>query len=226
MRYCELNQVAAHYREAQRKHPANFVPKWKRSLTCTPTYCKCIYPNCSTSPNNRLLSPSFATVSELEAFLNVISSSERPLLLCNDHYQYVYRSPNTCACCGIRPKSGKSFFRHCSDVGYINSILCGEERITENDVICVSCYKSHLALCKVRCDPQNGSEGQLQNFISIWEYKYAEPNTDKLTKCILHVVLHLAKVLLENQAVLLPKSSRMFLSMYTNNSPEECMSTL
>ena len=91
-------------------------------------------------------------------------------------------------------------------------------------MICVSCYESHLALCKVRCDPQNGSEGQLQNFISIWEYKYSDPNTDKLTKCILHVVLHLAKVLLENQAVLLPKLSRMFLNMYMNNSPEECLS--
>ena len=42
MRYCENEPepssciCLAHYREAQRIHPASFVPKWKRSLTCTP----------------------------------------------------------------------------------------------------------------------------------------------------------------------------------------------
>lgn len=140
MRYCENEPIPssciclAHYREAQRKHPASFIPKWKRTATCTSRYYKCIYPNCSTLPSNRLISPSFATVSELEAFLNVKSSEEQPLLLCNDHYQNVYRafnSPTTCACCGIQPKSGKSFHRHCPDVDYVNSVLCGEERITE-----------------------------------------------------------------------------------------------
>ena len=71
-------------------------------------------------------------------------------------------------------------------------------------------------------------KGQLQNFIAIWEYKCSDPNTNKLNKCILHVVLHLAKALLENQAVLLPNLSRMFLRTYVDNStcmdnsPAEC----
>ena len=50
------------------------------------------------------------------------------------------------------------------------------------------------------------------------EYKYSDPSTDKLTKCILHVVLYLAKELLENRAALLPNLSRMFLTMYMDNS--------
>ena len=100
MRYCENEPTPssciclAHYREAQRKHPASFVPKWKRTATCTSKYYKCIYPNCSTLPSNRLISPSFATVSELEAFLNVKSSEEQPLLLWNDHYSESSDSDN------------------------------------------------------------------------------------------------------------------------------------
>ena len=111
-----------------------------------------------------------------------------------------------------------NFQRHCPDVDYVNSVLCGEERITESDVICLSCYKCHLEICKASSDPENGSKDQLQNFIAIWEYKYSDPSTDKLTKCILHVVLYLAKELLENRAALLPNLSRMFLTMYMDKS--------
>lgn len=202
------------------------TPTIFRAKTTTLSPQRCSYPNCSTSLSDRLISPSFATLSELEVFLNINSSEEQPLLLCNEHYQYVYRAfntPNACACCGIQPKSGKSFHRHCPDVDLVNSVLCGEERITENDVICLSCYKSFLDVCKVRSDPQNGSKAQLQNLIVIWEHTCSDPGTDRLTKCILHIVTYLARVLLENQAVLLPHLSRMFLSLYTSSSSEECI---
>ena len=68
MRYCENEPepssciCLSHCREAQQNHPASFIPKWKRSVTCTPTptyctcTCKCIYPNCSTLPNSKLYS--------------------------------------------------------------------------------------------------------------------------------------------------------------------------
>jgi len=62
MRYCENEPTPssciclAHYKEAQQKRPASFVPKWKRTATCTSKYYKCIYPNCSTLPSNRLIS--------------------------------------------------------------------------------------------------------------------------------------------------------------------------
>ena len=100
-----------------------------------------------------------------------------------------------------------------------NSVLYGEERITESDVICLSCYKCHLEICKASSDPENGSKDELQNFIAIWEYKYSDPSTDKLTKCILHVVLYLAKELFENRAALLPTLSRCFwLCIWTTQS--------
>jgi len=92
MRYCENEPTPssciclAHYKEVQQKHPASFVPKWKRTATCTSKYYKCIYPNCSTLPSNRLISPSFATVSELEAFLNAK----------NSHYYCAMTTTRTC----------------------------------------------------------------------------------------------------------------------------------
>ena len=112
------------------------------------------------------------------------------------------------------------FHRHCPDVHIVNSVLCGEESITDNDVICLACYKRQLTICKSNCNPENGSKGQLETFISIWEH---DPDTDKLTRCILHVALHLAKTIFENQAILLPTLSRMFVSMYMDNSPGECI---
>ncbi len=155
------------YREAQRTHPAHFIPKWKKNSGIVP---KCVYPDCLTSPSNKFISPTFATVSELEELIHINVSGEQPLLLCNDHYQYVYRefnSPTTCSSCGIKPKSGKRFHRHCPDVDLVNSLLCGEEEITDNDVICLSCYRVHLEMCKSSADPQNGSNDQLVNYISI-----------------------------------------------------------
>ena len=92
----------AHYREAQRTHPANFIPKWKKMSN---VIYKCAYPECPTSPSDRLMSPSFATVSELEGFLNVSSNVVEPLLLCNDHYHYVYKAFKLRRTCGIEPKS-------------------------------------------------------------------------------------------------------------------------
>ncbi len=67
------------------------------------------------------------------------------------------------------------------------------------------------------------SNAQILNYISIWEYTKSDPNTDKLTKCTLHIVLHLAKALCDNQAMLLPTLSRMFLSMYMDNSSADCI---
>ena len=67
------------------------------------------------------------------------------------------------------------------------------------------------------------SNAQILNYISIWEYTKSDPNTDKLTKCTLHIVLHLAKALCDNQAMLLPTLSRTFLSMYVDNSSADCI---
>ncbi len=156
-----------------------FVPKWKKKITSQYSKSVCSYPNCLTSPNSRLISPSFAAVSEIQAFLNVIpSSGARPLYYVQTttsmfNYTAAFKSPSSCACYGIQPKACKSFYQHCPDSDYINSVLCGAEIITKDDVICSYCYKSHLALCTASCDPQNGSKSQLENIISIWQYNLA-----------------------------------------------------
>ena len=174
----------AHFREAQRQHPATFVPRWKQPK---PVKHKCINPSCTAPPTEKLICTSSAPIHELESFLKVKCSSDQPFLLCNKHYQSLHKAfqaPASCSCCGIQPKRGKRLNRHCPDLLAINAILCREEEISESDVICLSCYKCHLAISKESIDPQRGSNGQLENFVTIWQHKHSEPSTDKLTRCI------------------------------------------
>ena len=136
---------AAHQREARREHSPGFMPKWKKpagpSLAEHPTHC-CAYPSCTT--NSRLIAPSFASPQQLCVVLQVPSRPE--LLLCSKHYMELYRqfhSPLQCASCGVEPKSGITFTRHCPDPTIINEAM--NTNITEEDRVCFRCYKRQLA---------------------------------------------------------------------------------
>jgi len=76
-----------------------------------------MYPSCTTS--GKLITPSFAPLCELKATVEV--TSESPLLVCQRHYQLLYRQLTSlpCASCGIQPESGSRFTRHSTDVDFI-----------------------------------------------------------------------------------------------------------
>ena len=104
----------AHLKEAQRTHAQGYIPTWKRSLKpVEPSTKICIYPLCNSS--SKLITPSFASIDDLEALLQVQSSEEHPLVLCPKHYHELYHRFNTplpCASCGAQPKAGTCFTRH------------------------------------------------------------------------------------------------------------------
>ena len=64
----------------------------------------------------------------------------------------------------------------------------------------------------------------LHDNIKIWEYKLSQEDTDKLTKAVLQAVLYVAKELANQQAVLLPVFSQVFLDTYEPNQPDESSS--
>ena len=160
-------------------------------------YFQIYYPNCWTLLRNRLIS---ATVSELESFLNA---------LMNSHYYCAMTTTSMCTehsnhqlpvrAVRFNPSVGKT-----STNTVLSPVWRGENRW--------ECYKSHKMSAKV-------------NFKILLQSGNTNVQIQILTNCILHVVLDLAKALLEKQAVLLPNLSRMFMStcvdnsMYMENSP-------
>ena len=106
----------ADHLEAKRNHcNPSYSPKWKKqkqSVNVTTTK-HCVHPSCSASSvNTKLTTPAFESIENLEALLGITSNSEQPFLLCQQHYQELYRkvhTPKPCACCGAKPKFGNPF---------------------------------------------------------------------------------------------------------------------
>ena len=84
-----------------------YTPKWKRSrqANASGVSAHCIHPECSLG-TTRLITPTLECIYNLEAALNVVSTPDRPFLLCPKHYQEVWESFNKspCASCGAKPK--------------------------------------------------------------------------------------------------------------------------
>lgn len=77
----------AHQREAKCKHSSGFVPKWSTNTTITSPkdHELCIYPSCTTS--SKLVTPSFAPLSKLQAALQ-LPSEQVSLLICQNTINY------------------------------------------------------------------------------------------------------------------------------------------
>ena len=226
----------AHLKEAQCTHAQGYIPTWRRSLQPVKSSVKiqhCIYPSCSS--NSKLITPSFASSEDLEAVLQVQSSEEHPLILCPKHYHELYHHFHTslpCASCGVQPKAGTCFTRHSPNANLVNELLrqCTEledtDMISDEDYVCSSCYKSHLALVKSHVEQGNSSDMHLNDLIAIWEFKLSDSTTDKLTRTVLHTAIFVARELLNQRAVLLPHVSRVFLHTYgqsTSDSNEQIL---
>ena len=122
---------------------------------------------------------------------------------------------------------GTCFTRHSPNASLLNELLsqCTElegthSMITDEDYICSSCYKTHLALIKSREEQDVSSDVGLNDLIGIWECKVCDSDTDKLTRTVLHTALYVARELLNQRAVLLPGVSRTFLLTYGHSLSE------
>ena len=220
----------AHHTEAKR-HCSNigYVPKWKKRTQPVGNVQVCAYPQCfTTNTDQRLIVPSFDSLDNIRMALNIDGDSLECLVLCPRHYTQLHKElscPQCCASCGMKPKKGTHFTRHCPDVQTINLLLfentgC-DQRLTETDQICLTCYKSHLAALKSRSEVITSNE-LLESQISTWEHELSNnTNMSQLTKAILTTVVYVAKQLLPQHALLLPQASIVFLEEYQSSLSED-----
>ena len=113
----------------------------------------------------------------------------------------------------IKPQNGTHFTRYSPNSNLINSILVvaeldGTEPLASTDYICNTCYKLHVAILK-----SHENENELADLIQIWEITLSN-ETSEHTAAVLHSVLFVANLFLNNRAVLLPQVCRVFLQKY------------
>ena len=221
----------AHHIEAKRHSSQDeYTPKWKKIAQPVECVLVCSYPQCSvTAHDARLIEPSFQSPAVIKLALN-ISSSQDHLILCPKHYVEAHRklaSPQCCASCGMKPKRGTQFIRHCPDPETINLVLLentgSSHKLAENDKICLDIYKSHVAMLKSLGEVLTPNE-LLEKDISTWEHELIQASKmSLLTRAILSTVVYVAKELLPQHALLLPHVSAVFREVYqlSETSPSE-----
>ena len=102
----------AHHTEANHhSSEGNYIPKWrKNSVVLNFETLKCAYPGCNaTSAETKIIKACSEMTQE------IVVTSEGPSLLCQRHYQHLYRqvhAPALCTDCGAKPKYGTTFSRH------------------------------------------------------------------------------------------------------------------
>ena len=115
-------------------------------------YTHCIYPNCLV--NTKLIVSAFEPTEKLETILSVKSNHENSFVLCQQHYQELYRkvhASNPCACCGTELKFGQPFSRHSPDAETVFMHLSKtglDVEMKPEDYICSTCYNLHLSILK------------------------------------------------------------------------------
>ena len=74
-----------HQKEAKCSHPPKCKSHSQWITSVAPAEKEqCIYPSCQ--EDSKLIAPSFASITDIEAFLDVKSSDDHPLILCTRHY--------------------------------------------------------------------------------------------------------------------------------------------
>ena len=129
-------------------------------------------------------------------------SPDSPLLLCPKHYTALHRqfhASEPSVSCGIKPKQGKCFTRHCPNAA-INEILresnVDSNQIQETDYVCDACYKTHLSMLKHTDETYDNKK--LMTLIKSWITTLADDIID-VTRATLHTVLHVANEIMNER---------------------------
>lgn len=215
----------SHTVEAKRhRSDPEYVPAWKSSVSRNTSSSVCMYPGCAvtrTPLGERMISPSRETAHIFADALN-LERVEEEIVLCETHYQTVYRQSHKadpCAGCGARPKSREAkFSRHSPDATtvseYLRSRAGYDHDLSPSDTICKACYDMHWAIL-------NSIEHQLNEprakLIELWKVKMSDENIDELTKAILATIVFVANKLSQDRALLLPHAVRFFLDSYPHS---------
>ena len=125
-----------------------------------------------------------------------------------------------CAGCDAKPKSSQGgYTRHSPDAlsvtNYLNEHTEFEVTITPTDVLCKSCYDMHLVIIKNMESLDNIPD--LSSDMSLWSMIVCEEHTTELTRAVLNTVIHVAKMLQQERALLLPQVVNVFTQNYSSS---------
>ena len=113
--------------------------------------------------------------------------------LCQVHYNEVYLllHPKTCDACGIKPRKGESFNRHCPNPLAINTYLSivttGSSLLTDQSKICWSCY-NHFKYIE-----QNLERGEITSNSVVVSREQRNTQIDAIVSTLSHKMANIYK---------------------------------
>ena len=138
--------------------------------------------------SDRLITPSFAPLSDLMKIFNIQTNQHitNPLVLCQKCYCHAYdqlHSKTSCQSCGAIPKACTTFNRHSPDADTVSKHLkksTGSDiTISPQDILCYNCYKLHCSILSTLSEGQEVSDDALQ--VDIKMEHYSKQRRHKLT---------------------------------------------
>lgn len=209
---CRSHKIEVKRYRSNPEHTPTWIGKISSDLL------HCTYPQCIASSDKvKIIRPSDDICRAFEATSSITNIST----LCDMHYQSLYRTIRykPCSCCGAipRPRQGP-FTRHSPDAATISSYLMEttefQFNFNQEDSICKSCYDMHIVLLKDIKKKELDALDQLPAKIDSWTKLQADKSTTELHKAILQTVVFVARHLQHKNALLLPRVSSFFLSLY------------
>ena len=217
----------SHQREAVRHgSDVEYIPVWKKDIEKPTDKSKCVYPECEAT--SKIITPS---AEYQKSFCEALQSQDIVIILCNQHYQLLYQkvhSHEPCAGCGSKPKARQSaYYRHSPDATTVCKILNANTEfsvyINQEDTLCRSCYDLHLVILKNLEKEQQTSEQSLQSCITLWSMTLEDESTSVVNQAVLKTVIHIAKLLQQDKAILLPQAATLFRMKYPVGEENSCL---
>ena len=121
--------------------------------------------------------------------------------------------------CGTKPKVRESpYFRHSPDAEmvcqYLNEHTEFNLSLKQEDSICKSCYDMHMVILQ-NMENEMTPPQSLQSDVMLWSMTIRDDSITEVTRAVLATVLYIAKLLLDNKALLLPHAAEVFRQNYS-----------
>ena len=202
---------------SRRTKDPNHKPRWEKDKQV-----KCAILNCE----KQLFSHCGIPLDDIVGCLtkngeSIPTNLKNPVPFCNHHYHLVYNAyrpvQSHCPTCGSALKRGNA--RPCPNPHnierYLSETTGFEGRITEGDMVCFVCYKSHLQILKeAKClstdrELQDQIKLTKSNVLQVHEVKNIE---NAISRAMSLTTIEVGEALLNQEALLLPAVHESFVT--------------
>ena len=187
---------------------STYIPRWDKTVKAT----QCSVEQCTQHVFTCLHKVSRAQLSEtLETAGLTCNLPNCPLPLCTHHYHMVYKllkptASNNCSLCGLSLKN--TMAKRCPNPGVIEHHLHDHSEfdghIDENDRICYTCYRAHLAI--LQHYETVSLDTDLENVLDMLSKQTTTITNvqEAIDHSMREVVVFVGRQLLKHRAMLLP----------------------